>query len=242
MSVVKEVYDFAKILASHPELREWLEKNAVKLSELLWRQIRGLSRSEKFELQKLTAEIIRNSEFKYKFPSDLSYFETLLSTIVQSVQVKERGVLISDFYLPKAILYFPPISAEMPPLIRSKHKDYSDSGFVIGKFGLLARYYGFYAITDCSEDKREFQELRSLLDRIVWQPRRDSEDGAFERELNGLGKKLERVEVLRFHLQKVYEFFYKKRNPNLILSSENPQKTRDSIVDDLQYLHNFDVH
>jgi hypothetical protein len=71
---------------------------------------------------------LNNEGYRDSFRNILTYYEFLLLQIVISAEISQRGVLISNFYNVKRILYFPSPSNRIK-LKRVNTKEYSDSYF-----------------------------------------------------------------------------------------------------------------
>lgn len=238
MCIVKDLYD---ILKEEPEVRDWIKKNAKKLLWSLW----GRFTRREPTINDVLAEIktcidqLPNDAFTGKFRNHFSFLEFLFTMTVRLLGAKERGVLISDFYAPNRIIYFP-LSTDNKKFERHETGVSSYSGFVLRVTPMRRYYYYFYAITG-NYGKQDFPKLREMLDDVVRTRKGEPEQKIFEQKLKEIGLGLQRLEILNFNKSKgVYSFLEMFNSKDeIILESKDPSRTRQAIAQDLTYLYDY---
>ena len=245
MGLLKDMWD---ILKDEPEVRNWIKTNAKEayhiLKPYIGREKKHKSLREMQNQQTMIIPVIKEPEFPKKFSNRLSLLEFLLCQVVRSVESKERGMLIQDFYLDKHILYFPMSSYERKTFKRTFIFSYSYSGFITKVYkSATPDYYKFYVIDGNYDRNKEFPKIKEILDKVVRRERQVSELEDFKKELDNLQLSLDPITGLYFFLrQQSFAFGYDRihlEGAKYFLSFEDPNTTRKRIYEDLIYLLNF---
>ena len=160
------------------EQKTWVRDHAQKAFRLF--QPGGRHSPPDITEHQVLTELLRQEGFYESFGGGrLGYLQWLMVQIVQAVQAKERGVILSDLYVPDTYFYFPhspePKKFEGVRLVFAP--DHTVWSFVNGGTKAFPQRYEFYAID--AADGLSFEKLRRLLDEAVTEPRRTSEKDAF---------------------------------------------------------------
>ncbi|MGH9980940.1 MAG: hypothetical protein ACRD6U_05230 [Nitrososphaeraceae archaeon] len=141
----------------------------------------SLTVKERKNRLKIVTSELNNEGYRDSFRNILTYYEFLLLQIVISAEISQRGVLISNFYNVKRILYFPSPSNRIK-LKRVNTKEYSDSYFESEptKTSFFNKY-NFYAISGDVINK--FSDLQEILDDVADEPRSILEKDRFQQRL-----------------------------------------------------------
>jgi hypothetical protein len=242
MGFMKEAWD---ILKENPEALEMVKQNAAALyNQLKPRFLAGWFPKSATLFERIEAVegicdfLLTEPQFPNKFRDRMDYFEFLLRTIMETVEAKERGILLENFYLKDEILYFPRAYQH----IKSKAIRAGKNRF----FGWNS-YYTFYSL---KVYKREtlFGEFQNQLDMIVKTGGGAREDEEFKRYIKSQDINLSvLLQGLWFYPDNgSYQFAdsyassgHRENRPTLTFS--NASDARNKIARDLKYVLSFQI-
>lgn len=188
MGFVKDLWD---ILKDEPEARDWIKNNARNsfeyLKKKLFKKDSSLPLGEKIRRLKTITSELDNDGYPLSFRNRLTFLEFLLAQILVSTQACERGVLFSNFYNVKQLLYFPSPAGETR-LVRNEDEYESNS-----QFEYESGTYKFYGIS--GTDTNKFVELQKILDSVVKERRFKPEKELFEERMIQKEKELGRFSI-----------------------------------------------
>lgn len=241
MGLLKDVAD---IVAGEPAVRDWIRKNAKAIYDILrkWSS-RSIPSGQELLEQRGILQQLKDDSFPAMFQDRLSFIEFLLCQVVLAVEVKERGVLISDFYLPETVLYFP-YPTRVEHFRRFGIASHSWSSFIT-KQGITANeYYQFYAVTGNYNKRMFYENLRATLDEVVGRGRTADEARAFAGRVRSEGLDLSPLEFLHFFRREgvyalAHDMSLKLEEAQFVLSFVDPARSRRAVITALEYLHNF---
>lgn len=216
-------YETYKIIKNDKELREWIKKNGKEAYKILrWKYFKSkLSIKEKTDNELVIFEqLIANKEFEQKFTDKFAYLKFILANIMLSVNFKNKGLLLSKFFINNRILYFP----RYIPFINYKTKIE-----IVGKYikslhfetdGEISEEYKFYGINNESID---INYLNNKLTKINLKPNNKTEEKNFLEFLKTKNIQYEMYFYLRYNNKT--NTFYLDNDEKSLFGDEKKEKT-----------------
>ncbi len=238
MGLLKDIYD---IIRQEPGARKWCERQATASWKILSPKFFPKKLTPEDRLTQLQAIIdgLNSPEFPRHFHDKIFlYLELLLAQIGTAIELKERGVIISQFYVPEYIFYFPPTRA--PFQLRRTDDEY-DRTCTLTKGE--SEEYTFYGIRN--PRREDIADLKKELDHVVRNRGGKPEEEAFLKLLKAKEMPVETFGLIAEKKRNNSFGFFRDTNAliynreTLWLIWEETGQTREAIAADLKELLEF---
>jgi hypothetical protein len=237
--------DVGKIVLDQPEVKKLIEKAANDLFKVINKSgwfTKEPSRIEQLQHVRGLVDILATEDLQAdKFKGIVDYLGFILAAIGLTVELQERGVVLSSFYANNRVLYFPRPAGKLK-LIRFKTSRGDDScGLIVVDQPIENREYDFYSVNSQASDVRP-SELQNVLDQVCRAQRTKDEHKAF---LDRLGDNYKMATYLGImEDNSVGTFWLIPKNPrdsqtHVQLSWENSKQVRQAIAKDLTRVLDF---
>lgn len=232
--------DILNILREYPELNEFIKTKASDYYNYL---IKGREWEDE---RKINALISFCEQLKIgKFPLSMSLFgfvRLLLLNIMHSVEIKNRGSLFRNLFVPDALTYFPRLQYEVHSLLNPLVTGREYFGFANASSREKDFHYCWYAIKgeDNGKSVEKFSELQRWLDDFNLDPKGRVEETSLISQLADLSLKPTKVYMATYFFDTGTIFFAEtmraKPGGDMDLSFKKSEAKRQQITEDLIHL------